>query len=42
MLESDKGKHVVPVGKLPPESERIISWERTRSRLRDASSGEET
>lgn len=33
MLESDKGKHVLPVGKLPPERERIMSWERTHSRL---------
>lgn len=28
MMESDKGKHVLPVGKLPPKSERIISWGR--------------
>lgn len=33
MLESDKGKHVLLIGKLPPRSERIISWGRKHTSL---------
>lgn len=41
MLESDKGKDVLLVGKLPPKSERMIGWEKAVV-FRDSFGGEET
>lgn len=33
MLEGDKGKRVLPIGKLPPKRERIIGWGKKNSGL---------
>lgn len=41
MLESDKGKHVLPVGKLPPKSERIKVGAENTVVFRGAFGGEE-